>query len=166
MSCVQASRALSRQLSCKLQDKMNSVTEKRNARLHHIRELSRNMKRRAEAVRARKQLVHVKPLNHGISLLSDLPPTPDVVVRPPSRGGVAFEVTDAYKLLSMPPRVMEEKKSVNSEVKESVKIEVRMYRVNIYLFTMVIFCLLSVLCTEMDIIQKGCTCLLAIIINS
>lgn len=73
-------------------EKMDSAIQKKQNAIREIQDKCREESERVLAVRARKIFAHTKPLSHGTSLLSELPSTPDIATRPPSRGGVSFQV--------------------------------------------------------------------------
>lgn len=63
-------------------------------RLVHLSARSERLRERfsmSNQVKRRRELVHVRPLVHGDSLLAQLPTS--TVTRPPTRGGVAFSVS-------------------------------------------------------------------------
>ncbi len=84
----------------KMLEKMHSVDQKRNLHLAKVRECCGEWQRRRELIYIRKTMTHVRPLCHGISLLHELPTTPDVVLQPPTGGGVAFTVESGYYQLN------------------------------------------------------------------
>ena len=44
-------------------------------------------------MRTRKKMLYTDPLTYGSSLLNELPSTPGVEKRPPSRSGVGFSIS-------------------------------------------------------------------------
>ena len=49
--------------------------------------------RKGREVRTRKEMLFTDPLTYGSSLLNELPSTPGVEKRPPSRSGVGFSIS-------------------------------------------------------------------------
>ena len=69
---------------------MNRVNKSRQDQLQNVRERCGKVNGRGDLVRRRKEITHVRPLSHNISLLSELPATSDIQLCPPAHSGVAF----------------------------------------------------------------------------
>ena len=79
-------------LAAELSMKMERVSRNRASVLSTRQEQCRERAVLTARARARRDNAHSRSLIHGTSLLESLDNDPTVLVRPPSRGGVAFHV--------------------------------------------------------------------------
>jgi hypothetical protein len=71
--------------------------------------------KKGQDVKTTNEMLHTNPLAYGSSLLRDLDSTPNVVKRPPSRGGVGFAIDSGcyhYGSTTRPCRSGEDKDKV------------------------------------------------------
>lgn len=74
------------------ENKIETATKNKQNAFRAIRQRCQERHQRAMVVRARKAMPHIRPLAHGYSLLAELPYTSEIFIRPPTQGGVAFDV--------------------------------------------------------------------------